>query len=101
YRPRSRATLFPYTTLFRSLHASVDEQLKRTSRSHNRPLLKAADPRAVLESLMTARRPLYEEAADLCMDTTGRQVAAVMSDSSTRSEEHTSELQSRENLVCR
>jgi shikimate kinase len=59
------------------LHASVDEQLKRTSRSHNRPLLKSADPRRVLESLMTVRQPLYEETADLCMDTTGRQVAAV------------------------
>jgi shikimate kinase len=59
------------------LHASVDEQLRRTSRSHNRPLLKSSDPRAVLEGLMAVRRPLYEEVADVFMDTTGRQVAAV------------------------
>ncbi|HEU4619608.1 MAG TPA: shikimate kinase AroK [Gammaproteobacteria bacterium] len=59
------------------LHASVDEQLKRTSRSQNRPLLKAADPRAVLDSLMAVRRPLYEETADISLDTTGRQVGAV------------------------
>jgi shikimate kinase len=74
--PDNRAALRQYGTVI-YLHASVDEQLKRTSRSHNRPLLKSADPRRVLEGLMAVRRPLYEETADLFMDTTGRQVAAV------------------------
>jgi shikimate kinase len=59
------------------LHASVDEQLKRTCRSQNRPLLRTADPREVLERLMAARQPLYEEIADIRMDTTGRHVNSV------------------------
>jgi shikimate kinase len=39
-----------------------------------------ADPRTVLERLMLVRRPLYEEAADLRIETTGRQVRAVALD---------------------
>ncbi|HEX5419364.1 MAG TPA: shikimate kinase AroK [Gammaproteobacteria bacterium] len=59
------------------LHASVDEQLKRTCRSQNRPLLRNGDPRGVLENLMAMRQPLYEEIADIRMDTSGRHVNAV------------------------
>ena len=61
------------------LHASVDEQLKRTARAHNRPLLMNDDPRRVLERLMAIRQPLYEEMADIRFDTTGRQVGPVAS----------------------
>ncbi len=39
-----------------------------------------ADPRGVLERLMTARQPLYEEVADLKVETTGRTVRAVAAD---------------------
>jgi shikimate kinase len=59
------------------LRTSVDEQLRRTGRSQTRPLLKTPDPRAVLERLTAARQPLYEEIADIRLDTTGRQVNAV------------------------
>ena len=45
-----------------------------------RPLLLTDDPRGVLERLMAIRRPLYEEAADLRIETTGRQVRAVAAD---------------------
>jgi shikimate kinase len=38
------------------------------------------DPRSVLERLMAVRRPLYEEIADLRIETTGRQVRAVAND---------------------
>lgn len=61
------------------LHASVDEQLRRTGRSQSRPLLMNDDPRAVLERLMAVRQPIYEALADIRMDTTGRQVGAVTS----------------------
>ncbi len=61
------------------LHASVDEQLKRTGRSQHRPLLRSEDPRRVLERLMDIRAPLYEEIAEIRMDTSGRQVGAVSS----------------------
>lgn len=59
------------------LRATVDEQLKRTRRARNRPLLATEDPRAVLERLMAIRGPLYEEIADLTVDTTGRRVKNV------------------------
>lgn len=59
------------------LQTGVDEQLRRTRRSSTRPLLKAEDPRAVLESLMAERLPLYESIADIAVDTTGRRVRSV------------------------
>src|SRR2546422_2141775 len=66
-----RSTLFPYTTLFRSL----DEELPHPRSASLRP-----DPDVVDESLRL-----------------GRHEAAFAE----RSEEHTSELQSRLHLVCR
>jgi shikimate kinase len=74
--PANRACLKANGTVI-YLHTSVEEQLKRTARGVTRPLLMHEDPRAVLERLMTIRSPLYEEIADICIDTTGRQVAAV------------------------
>ena len=59
------------------LHTSVDQQLKRTRRGRERPLLKKGDPRATLEALMAEREPLYREIADLVVDTNGRRVASV------------------------
>jgi shikimate kinase len=54
------------------LHASVAQQLERTSRDRNRPLLRAADPGRVLSELMTIRDPLYREIADLVVETDER-----------------------------
>ena len=51
------------------LRASLDELFRRTSRDRNRPLLANADPRGTLRDLMTKRAPLYEETADLVIDT--------------------------------
>ncbi len=62
------------------LQTGVDEQLKRTRRSTTRPLLRTENPRAVLEKLLAERRPLYEEVADIRIDTTGRRVRAVTSE---------------------
>jgi shikimate kinase len=59
------------------LHTSVDQQLSRTRRGRERPLLADDDPRAVLELLMASREPLYREIADLTVDTDGRKVRAV------------------------
>lgn len=59
------------------LETAIDEQLKRTTRSRNRPLLDAEDPRQVLEELMSIRKPLYESTADIRVDTTGRRVRQV------------------------
>src|SRR3989440_743113 len=72
-----RSTLFPYTTLFRSLLAGAALALDEHGRVGRR------DPRDDLLDALHGRR-----VADELID---RQ----------RSEEHTSELQSRSDLVCR
>ncbi len=41
------------------LKADIDTLLDRVSKKQNRPLLRNADPRAVLERLMTERYPVY------------------------------------------
>lgn len=60
------------------LHATVDQQLARTSRDQNRPLLQTDDPRARLESLLAVRDPLYREIADLVVETDRRSVQSVV-----------------------
>jgi shikimate kinase len=74
--PDNRAALRGTGTVI-YLHTTVDEQLRRTAPGQKRPLLLHDDPRSVLESLMRVREPLYEELADVRIETTGRQVAAV------------------------
>ena len=59
------------------LHTSVEQQLSRTRRGRERPLLDNPDPRAVLNALMEERDPLYRELADLTVETDGRKVRAV------------------------
>jgi shikimate kinase len=60
------------------LRTSVEQQLARTRRGNQRPLLNGPDPRGTLERLMALRAPLYEEVADLTVDTDGRKVATVV-----------------------
>lgn len=55
------------------LETSVEEQLRRTARDTNRPLLQTADPRARLSELLHIRDPLYREVADYVVHTDGRQ----------------------------
>jgi len=60
------------------LHASVSQQLKRTGRDRNRPLLQTADPRKKLEELMSIREPLYRATADIVINTDGMRVMDVV-----------------------
>src|SRR3712207_7898268 len=74
-----RSTLFPYTTLFRSGELLPSQRAPRNARrSAQRPCKGSSRPRPVAHS---------------------RATAAAIEDR--RSEEHTSELQSRQYLVCR
>jgi len=66
------------------LRTSVGQQLARTRRGDQRPLLRTEDPRGTLERLMQQRAPLYEETADLTVDTDGRRVAAVVEEIAAR-----------------
>ena len=60
------------------LNTSVDQQLSRTRKGRDRPLLQNDDPRAVLEALMATREPLYREIADMTVDTDCRKVRDVV-----------------------
>lgn len=55
------------------LHASLDQQVHRTARTDNRPLLQnGSDRRLTLQQLFEMRDPLYREIADLVVSTDGR-----------------------------
>src|SRR3712207_7876129 len=86
-RPPPRSTLFPYTTLFRSLAAQE---------------MPAANPSA-LEFKQFGLLAIQEGGRRKPMDTFAREALIKISGRSSykRSEEHTSELQSRQYLVCR
>ena len=59
------------------LHTSVRQQLERTRRGRERPLLQNRPKGQVLDELMAVRDPLYREIADLVVETDGRRVQAV------------------------
>ena len=59
------------------LYTSVDQQVSRTARGRERPLLESGDPRSILENLLAVRDPLYREIADLVVETDGRKVKSV------------------------
>src|SRR3712207_7712404 len=73
-----RSTLFPYTTLFRSRGGGAGRLLRRRGRCHRR-----------CPALPAVRGAAAPVARSCCRLRHGR------------SEEHTSELQSRQYLVCR
>src|SRR5690606_42027922 len=79
-----RSTLFPYTTLFRSGMAAL--------------LLQALNP-YMMRVFYNATQSHGDAAGR--DERTGRYFETVIFGDRARSEEHTSELQSRENLVCR
>ena len=54
------------------LCTSVEQQLSRTSRDRNRPLLQTPNPEQVLRSLFAERDPLYRSVADIVLDTDQR-----------------------------
>src|SRR2546421_9375629 len=80
-----RSTLFPYTTLFRSLH-------HRAVRMHR-------EKRGTAAAQVGDRAPhRFRNVVELEV---GEHLAALSKPCDERSEEHTSELQSRSDLVCR
>src|SRR5690606_41951975 len=83
-----RTTLFPYTTLFRS---EMERRYDLLARMGVRDIASYNKKLAKLQAKHEAER--LRAAAD--------QAERAADGDETRSEEHTSELQSRENLVCR
>lgn len=66
------------------LRASIRQQVDRTSRDKNRPLLQTADPEKKIRELMKIRDPLYREVADIIVDTNRRNARTVSIDISRR-----------------
>ena len=62
------------------LLTSIDQQMERTARDKNRPLLQTENPRATLEALLEKRDPLYRETADLILRTDRRHPRVVISE---------------------
>jgi shikimate kinase len=62
------------------LRTSVEQQVARTRRSAERPLLNNSDPRGTLARLFEFRAPLYAAAAEFTVDTDGRKVKGVVRD---------------------
>src|SRR5436309_6651696 len=94
-----RSTLFPYTTLFRSRSAGRqrifgDDSLNAFM-ALGRPAWKRT--RDMVQHLLAAETATSRDNGDLRDRALHKQSEVTM----LRSEEHTSELQSRENLVCR
>ena len=54
------------------LCTSVEQQLQRTAKDRQRPLLQTANPEKVLRELMARRDPLYREIAHLVIETDQR-----------------------------
>src|SRR5690606_42151547 len=94
-----RSTLFPYTTLFRSCRATPSNSpTVRRTRSAKR----AGSPRQLCSAPTTGLVNTKSLGARSTNQTThGGAAPAAPPSAIGRSEEHTSELQSRENLVCR
>src|SRR2546428_6828557 len=87
-----RSTLFPYTTLFRSLPHGDD-------RRHLRGRPGAVEEDSGTHEVEVALPQLDDRAGVRRVAQRRRQRAALVE--AQRSEEHTSELQSRSDLVCR
>ncbi len=69
-RPENREALGARGTVV-YLHATLEQQVARTARDRNRPLLQVEDPEARLRELMAQRDPLYREIADHVVETDG------------------------------
>ena len=59
------------------LYTTVDQQVARTQKGRERPLLESTDPRATLQELLDTRDPMYREIADVVVETDGRKVKSV------------------------
>ena len=62
------------------LRASIKQQVERTNRDKNRPLLQTPNPEAKIRELMKIRDPLYAELADIIIDTNRRNPRTVSQD---------------------
>lgn len=60
------------------LRASVEDLWQRTRHDKNRPLLQTQDPQEKLRELFAQRDPLYQEVADIIIDTSKQTVQSLV-----------------------
>ena len=70
------------------LETSVDAQESRTSLTNNRPLLKNTEHKKTLQELMLTRGPLYEEIADITINTDNKSPEEVATKAHSKINEH-------------
>src|SRR5699024_12745788 len=92
-RPPSNCRLFPYTTLFRSASLFKDENIKTEYDKIKKPITVNKRFSTYLATSPKTKSPIKQAIA------LGKTVSPAREGE--RSEEHTSELQSRFDLVCR
>lgn len=85
-RPENRQNLSARGTVV-YLKTSVEQQLARTSKDKNRPLLQISNPEEVLTRLMNQRDPLYQEVSDIIIQTDDRNPKYVVQEIVKRLEE--------------
>src|SRR5699024_11950696 len=96
-RPPARSTLFPYTTLFRS-YVQAKEAFNK-ARKRKDSFEQAHIAYAFVKEALAIERTI-EQATDQLSQEDFTEAINILSEPD-RSEEHTSELQSRFDLVCR
>ncbi|EPJ45761.1 MAG: shikimate kinase [Osedax symbiont Rs1] len=62
------------------LKSTVQQQLERTAKDINRPLLQADSPRDVLTTLMIQREPFYDQVSDFTISTDKRHPKSVVTE---------------------
>jgi shikimate kinase len=63
------------------LSSSVEQLVMRTARSKSRPLLeKSSNREQTIRDILEAREPLYQEVADVVIDTTGKKLYAIINE---------------------
>jgi len=77
---KANRTLMRDTGTVVYLAASIEQLYERVRCSNHRPLINTDNPREELAKIVRARLPLYEDLADLTIDTEGRRVRAVAFD---------------------
>lgn len=70
------------------LTASVDQLVERTYKDKKRPLLQVADPEAKIRELIAHRDPLYQEVADIVVQTDRRGPKAVAQEIAQQYQQH-------------
>src|SRR3712207_8866883 len=94
-----RSTLFPYTTLFRSRPKAVGVS-HAAAAAHMEAAAELFDLGAE-DRFLQFSSPSFDMALEEVLAPLVRGAAVLLREAELRSEEHTSELQSRQYLVCR